>query len=63
MLVDFVWGSTKQNSKQERETVMAWDSGEFSKTEKKTMEGVAERKQQRKIFGGKKETKIRCMCC
>ena len=32
-------------------------------TGKKTMEGVAERRQQRKIFGGKKKSKIRCICC
>ena len=42
---------------------MGWDSREFNKTEDKSMEGVAERRQQRKIFGGKKESRIRCICC
>ena len=27
------------------------------------MEGVAERRWQREIFVGKKESKIRCICC
>ena len=39
------------------------DSREFSETEKKTMEGVVERKQQRKVFGGKKQNKLRCIYC
>ena len=33
--------------------VVGWDSGEFSKAQKKTMEGIAKRRQQRKIFRGK----------
>ena len=35
--------------------MLEWDSGEFSKTQKKTMEKVVERRQQRKTFGGKRE--------
>ena len=43
--------------------VVGLESGEFSKTENKTMEGMGERRQQRKIYGGKKESKVRCICC
>ena len=44
---DSVYGWTKGNGEQKRET----------------MEGVTKRRQQRKIFGDKKESKIRCICC
>ena len=40
-----VWSWTKGNSKQERETWWWDETGEFSKTEKKFMEGVAETRQ------------------
>ena len=54
----------KRNGKQERETWWWEETVEFiSKSQKKTMEGVADRRQQRKIFGGKKESKIMCLCC
>ena len=49
--------------KKEKKMGVGWDSGEFSKTKKKAMKGVAERKQQRKKFGGRKESKIKCTSC
>ena len=59
---DCVFGWNKGNCKQERET-WCWDETVQSLVKQKTMEGVAERRQQRKIFGGGKESKIRCICC
>ena len=59
---DCVCGWNKGNCKQERETWW-WNETVQSLVKQKTMEGVAERRQQRKIFGGGKESKIRCICC
>ena len=56
---DSVCGWTKGNCKQERETWWWDETVESLVKQKKTVEGVAERRQQRKILGGKKESKIR----
>ena len=50
-----------KRSKQERE-ICWWDETVRSLVkQKKTMEGVAERRLQRKIFREKRESKIRCI--
>ena len=50
-----------KGSKQERE-ICWWDETVRSLVkQKKTMEGVAERRLQRKIFREKRESKIRCI--
>ena len=59
---DSVCGWTKGNGKQERKTGR-WDvTVESLVKQMKTIEGVTEKRQQRKIFEGKRERKIRCTC-
>ena len=59
---DSVCGWTKGNGKQERKTGRWDETVESLVKQMKTIEGVTEKRQQRKIFGGKRERKIRCIC-